>query len=132
GLFGQLVIAFVAVRSGHFTLLGLACMTVAIIAAGALAAWRYGPRAWPAVEGPWVLATIALVALALVLRDHPSYFIFQTGDMGEYINLANQVANGVNLLQSFPHGFTLFLASTNVLLGQAHTVAGVPALGIVL
>ena len=32
--------------------------------------------------------------------------------------------------QSFPHGFTLFLASTNLLLGEAHTVAGLPALGI--
>src|SRR3954453_1029245 len=50
--------------------------------------------------------------------------------MGEYVNRANRVAQGAPLLQSFPHGFTLFLASTNLLLGEAQTVAGLPALGV--
>ena len=52
--------------------------------------------------------------------------------MGEYVNLANATARGANLVESFPHGFTMYLASTNLLLGQAHTVGGLPALGIML
>src|SRR4051794_14956440 len=58
GLFAQLVIAFVALRSGHFSLLGLGCLTLAVVAGGAIAGWRFGPRAWPVMEGPWVLGSV--------------------------------------------------------------------------
>ncbi len=75
---------------------------------------------------------LVVVAVALVLRQGPSYFIFQTGDMGEYVNRANIVVNAGKLSSGFPHGFVFFLANTNLLLGRAHTVAGLPALGVLL
>src|SRR5262249_8192727 len=86
--------------------------------------------AWPHADGWWTAAVALFVVIALVLRTRPSYFIFETGDMGEYVNRANRVAQGAPLLQSFPHGFTMYLASSNALFGQAQTVAGLPALGV--
>jgi hypothetical protein len=132
GLALQLVIAFVAIRTGHFTMTGLVLFTLVIIGAGTGAGIRTGFRQWPRFEWRWVAGVVVVGGLALVLRRHPSYFIFETGDMGEYVNLANIVARGSNLVESFPHGFTLFLAGTNLLLGRAHTVDGLPALGIIL
>ena len=73
---------------------------------------------------------VVLVGVALVLRQGPSYFIFETGDMGEYVNAANILAHTGKLSASFPHGFTVFLGGTSLLFGQAHTVAAVPALGV--
>jgi hypothetical protein len=130
GLLVQLAVAFVLMRTDHFTRLGAGVLTAVVIVAGVIGCrWR-AARAWPEFDVRWVGAVIALVAVALLFRTHPTYFIFETGDMGEYVNRANRVAQGAPLLQSFPHGFTLFLASTNLLLGEAHTVAGLPALGI--
>lgn len=132
GLVAQLAIGIIALRTGSFGTTGLAVMTLVVIAAGVAGAIARHRIEWPSVDVPWALITAGLVLAALVLRGRPSYFIFETGDMGEYINRANDVAIGKNLVQSFPHGFIVFLASTHVLLGQARTVAGLPALGIVL
>ncbi|MFM8971738.1 MAG: hypothetical protein ACKOOG_03675 [Actinomycetota bacterium] len=77
-------------------------------------------------------AVAAIAAVAVVLRHLPAYFIFMTGDMGEYVNRANVLAAGGGLVDSFPHGFTVFLAMTAELLGRSRTVAGVPALGVLL
>jgi hypothetical protein len=132
GLIAQLTIGIALVRAGHFTQPDVALVT-AIVVAGGLGAggWRLF-REPPAVDIRWLVPLSVLLAVALALRAHPSYFIFETGDMGEYVNLANVTARGVNLVESFPHGFTMYLAASNLLLGQAHTVGGVPALGIML
>jgi hypothetical protein len=130
GLLVQLAIAFVLMRTDHFTRLGVGVLTLLVIVAGVVGCrWR-AAREWPEFDARWVGAVIVLVVVALFLRTHPTYFIFETGDMGEYVNRANRVAQGAPLLESFPHGFTLFLASTNLLFGEAHTVAALPALGI--
>ncbi len=66
-----------------------------------------------------------------MLRRHPSYFAFNVGDMGGYVNGANALAAG----RHFGHrlqGFTVFLAGTTELLGPARTVSGLPAIGILL
>jgi hypothetical protein len=52
--------------------------------------------------------------------------------MGDYVNTANVFRQGGPLIASQPQGFTVFLSGTNLLLGEAHTVAGVPALGAAL
>jgi hypothetical protein len=132
GLILQLAIGFVLMRSGHFYRLDLALATLVVIGIGlALGGWRLFVNP-PALGGWWAVLTFGIGALAIVLRTHPSYFIFETGDMGEYVNFGNQVARGAPLIQSFPHGFTMFLASSNMLLGRAHTVGGLPALGVTL
>jgi hypothetical protein len=131
GLLVQISIAIIALRTAHFSLTALGVMTLVIAGSGvAIAVARHVQ--WPRMDRPWLLVTLALVVVALFLRRHPSYFLWESGDMGEYVNRANRVADGANLVQSFPHGFTMYLASTRALLGEAHTVAGLPALGIVL
>ena len=59
--------------------------------------------------------------------------MFQTGDMGGYVNAANiLLVKGGTALGRQPQGFTLFLRETNMLLGRPNTVAGLPALGAIL
>ena len=83
----------------------------------------------PALVG---LATLALIVVALWIRHAPSYFLFQTGDMGGYVNGANiLLVKGGTSFGRQPQGFTLFLRETNLLLGRANTVAGLPALGAI-
>jgi hypothetical protein len=130
GLLLQLAIGFVLMRTGHFYRFDLAVATLIVIGIGiACGGWRLFVHP-PALDGWWAAATFGVAALAIVVRTHPSYFIFEVGDMGEYVNMGNQIARGIPLLESFPHGFPVFLASSNVLLGQAHTVGGLPALGV--
>ena len=99
------------------------------------AAARYGRTAGaeggsaPAREGWIELAVVAvLVAVALWARRQPVNFVFQTGDMGEYVNNANLVARGQRLGSSFPHIFATLLSATRSLFGFTHTAAMVPAL----
>ncbi len=131
GLLAQLCIAFVAVRTGHFSASAFLVATIVLALVAVTVAVRRGRVVLPSPAPGWLtVAAVPLGVLALVARTHPAYFLFETGDMGEYVNLANRVARGSNLVQSFPHGFTLFLAASNVLLGQRHTVGGLPALGL--
>ena len=132
GLVAQLLFGIVALRTGHYSGVALGLMTVGFIAAGAIACVVWRSRVPVRRDLVWLLVLVGVVLVALFVRQHPSYFVFETGDMGEYINRANAVAEGSKLVQSFPHGFTVFLASTNVLLGEAHTVAGLPALGAIV
>lgn len=77
-----------------------------------------------------ILAGLAIATLAV--RVNPSYFLFETGDMGEYVNRANQLADGGGLVGSFPHGFTFLLASAHQLVGEASMVQLLPALGVAI
>jgi hypothetical protein len=130
GLTAQVGIGLVALRTGHFARSPIAVMTLVVIGAGIAWAWRRGGDPRPTLDPILEIGVLVILVIALALRRHPVYFIFETGDMGEYVNSANRVANGANLIESFPNGFTVFLASTKVLLGQSHTVSGLPALGI--
>ena len=51
--------------------------------------------------------------------------------MGGYVNSANILMRTARF-GTEPHGFTLFLRETNLVLGRANTVAGLPALGAVV
>jgi hypothetical protein len=131
GLLAQVAIGIVALRTGDYSLGLIGAMTLVIIAAGLIVAWRLGIRERPALDLPLLLSVVGLVAGALLLRRFPSYFAFRVGDMGEYVNGANQIAAGVRV-GNLPPGFTVFMAATNALLGEARTVSGLPALGVML
>lgn len=82
----------------------------------------------PAIAG--LVAGVLLVATAV--RAAPSYFIFMTGDMGEYVNGANQAARTGEIVSSFPHGLTALFTASNRLLGIDATVAILPFCGVLL
>jgi hypothetical protein len=148
GLLVQELVGVVALRTGHYSRPTVLVLTLIVVAAS-VAVFLRGRRASTgadrrdrveraaekhtrAIHTYTVVAMLVLVGIALVIRQGPSYFIFETGDMGEYVNAANILAHAGKLSASFPHGFTVFLAGANLLFGRAHTVAGVPALGVVL
>ena len=142
GLLVQELIGVAALRLGHYSRTTVLIVTLVVIAASIAvrlrirrpAAARAPARSGPAARVDLVLLAglVVVLGIALAIRQGPSYFIFETGDMGEYVNGANVLAHAGTLTASFPHGFTLFLSGTNLLLGRAHTVAGLPALGVLL
>jgi hypothetical protein len=127
GLLVQVAIGITALRTAHYSRVGLGVMTLTVIVVASIIAIRQRTHiTWPRLDVPWLLITLGLVAVALFLRKYPVYFLWESGDMGEYVNRANRIAEGANLLQSFPHGFTVFLASTHTLLGPSGTFAPRP------
>ena len=121
-----------AVRLGIFGAPALGGLAALWLAAWTVVLFRGGERIRPTRPDGGAIAVGAIALVALALRHLPAYFVFMTGDMGEYVNRANRLAAGRGLVDSFPHGFTVFLAETTELLGRARTVAGVPALGVLL
>jgi hypothetical protein len=138
GLVVELAVAIPLLHAGWYNPFSVLALTVVVAGAATLAIRRCaGPPADLAAlrtrETVLVGAgALVVVIAAFVIRDAPSYFIFQTGDMGDYVNTANVFRQGGPLIAAQPQGFTLFLSSTNLLLGEANTVAGVPALGVAL
>ena len=142
GLVVELFVAIVLLHAGYYNGVTVLVFTVAIVGGAVFALRRTGARAGlpapdrsglrslrPALMG---IATLALIVLGLWIRKSPSYFIFQTGDMGGYVNSANILRRAGMPFGVQPPGFTLFLRETNLLLGKADTVAGLPALGAIL
>ncbi len=78
------------------------------------------------------LLVLGISAIALWARRQPINFVFQTGDMGEYVNNANEIARGERLGASFPHLFSNFLATSRALFGYMNTAVIVPAIGAIL
>lgn len=79
----------------------------------------------------WALL-VGVVVVALWARRQPINFVYQTGDMGEYVNNANQIARGDRLGPSFPHVFSTVLAAIRAVWGYSHTTVFLPALGAIL
>jgi hypothetical protein len=149
GLVVEVIVGATLLRTGHYSRSAVLAVSLVVIAVSvALRIWLgvrrkrstatddddddSRPRRRVPSEALALAALALIVLVAIVLRRGPSYFIFMLGDMGEYVNNANILAASGRLTGSFPHGFTVFLGGTNLLLGQAHTVAGLPALGIML
>jgi hypothetical protein len=142
GLVVELFVAIVLLHAGHYSRLTALGFTLLIVAGAVIAIRVTGARSGvpsadlsllrrlePVLIG---LATLALIVVALRIRHAPSYFIFQTGDMGGYVNSANILTRAGQPFGTEPQGFTLFLRETSLLLGRANTVAGLPALGAIL
>ncbi|MGO9877324.1 MAG: hypothetical protein ACLPVY_26385 [Acidimicrobiia bacterium] len=141
GLVVELFVAVVLLHAGYYSPITAFVFTAVVTLGSAFVLRRRGRRgeraavdlsrlreAEPALFG---LITIVLVVAAVWIRRAPSYFIFQTGDMGGYVNSANILMRTARF-GTEPHGFTLFLRETNLVLGRANTVAGLPALGAAL
>src|SRR4029078_3479078 len=98
----------------------------ACAAAASLVARRGACRGGPRLDVALAAGAVGLVAVALLLRQHPSSFAFSVRDLGGYVNGGDAIGE-----RRWPgqliHGFTVFLAGTNVLLGKSHTVSGLPA-----
>ncbi len=81
---------------------------------------------------PLGVAMAGVLVLAVALRGDPVYFLYQTADFGEYVNRANVLAGGGPFIRWFLHLFSVCLALSTVVAGQAGTVAILPFLGLVL
>jgi len=81
------------------------------------------------------MAYLGLLAVsgfgALVVRSRPIEFLFQTGDMGEYVNNAIALSDGRGLAGGFPPGFSSALAFSYSLGGIDALAATIPALALV-
>jgi hypothetical protein len=127
-----LAVGIVLAHAGALGRVQVAAPTLVLVAALAVPAWR----ARPLVDRPRVttfgVALAAVLVVALVLRRHPFYFLYQIADFGEYVNRANVLAAGGPFTEWFTHGFSVLLALSNVALGQAGTVDAVPFLGMLV
>jgi hypothetical protein len=128
-LLWYLLVGLGAARLYLFDSVAILAPTLLVAAAVGLAAARSLPR----IELPRPSLTLWLVlaslALGFYLRRDAIYFIYETDDMGEYVNRANRLALDRGLIQSFPHAFTVVLGLSRLALGPAQTVAVVPLLG---
>lgn len=93
------------------------------------------PRSWSgSVDRPRFTLVGAAVTVAFlvgaVLRTRPSYFLYQIGDFGEYVNRGNVLADGGSFSMWFTHGFSVVLALGHVALGEAREVEIMPFLGL--
>ncbi|WP_454049414.1 hypothetical protein [Cellulomonas sp. Marseille-Q8402] len=87
----------------------------------------------PAV-GSAVRGTLWCVVLAgaALLRLREVEFIPWVGDMGGYVNWANELVRTGTLDASWPPLYSSYLAISTALFGTAHTTAGMTAVGLVL
>jgi hypothetical protein len=138
GLLVEMLVAIGLLHAGWYHPLGVLAASAVVVGGATFGLRRWGRRpsdlsGLRGVEAALVGAgVLVLVGAALAIRHAPSYFIFQTGDMGDYVNTANMFRQGTSLRAAQPQGFTVFLSGTNLLLGEARTVAGLPALGTML
>jgi hypothetical protein len=142
GLIVELFVAIVLLHNRHYSRpTALACSIVIVggVVAGMYHASRRRSLPRTDLSRPKTLeatvvalAAFVMIFVALRIRSAPSYFIFQTGDMGGYVNSANILTRAGAPFGLQPQGFTLFLRETNLVFGKARTVAGLPTLGAVL
>jgi len=138
GVVVEMFVAIVLLHAGHYSPWTALIATLLIVGAATIAIrWFGGPAAelssLRGLDAALIGAgALVFVVVALHIRHAPSYFIFQTGDMGGYVNTANILRRSGGPYGTQPQGFTLFLRETNLVLGRANTVAGLPALGAAL
>lgn len=84
-------------------------------------------RAWP-----MTIVWIAIFAIAILLRLNSVNFLPWVGDMGAYVNWANEFARTGDLVSSWPPLFPVYLAMSSFAFGIAHTGSAVGLGGILL
>ena len=134
GTVGLIVLMAVSIGLGQldvFTTATLVVVVALLVVAAAAVSWRAGFVLVPVVDRAAV-AVSALGACCLVPSARASSFIFQTGDMGAYVNSANVLADRGSIGEGFPHGFTVLLADAHLLIGEANVRLVMPALGALL
>ena len=112
-------------------LLGLLWLGAAVFAVvrrvGLPSLWRPRGRDWLLV-GTWV----AVIVGALLLRLRDSNFIPWVGDMGAYVNWANEYVRLGEFKATWPPFFPAFLTISSAIFGPELTTAAVPFTGILL
>ncbi|WP_213814357.1 hypothetical protein [Glaciihabitans sp. dw_435] len=89
--------------------------------------WRPRARQW------WLTAAWAVVLIgSLLLRLRQSNFLPWVGDMGAYVNWANEFVRTGTLQATWPPFFSSYLAIGSSLFGPGLTAAAVPLGGILL
>lgn len=88
--------------------------------------WRLLNVRQAAIAGTWA----SLLVIAAVLRFRDVNFVMWTGDMGAYVNWANEFVRGGELLAEWPPLFTAFLSIATAVFGQDSTTAGVAVTGL--
>lgn len=91
---------------------------------------------WPLLpvrrELLWAIVLLVVLAAALILRRHTIDFITYTGDMGAYVNWANQFLRTGQLYASWPPFFPMFLAFGGLLTGAEGVTAIIAGTGLLL
>ena len=115
-----------------------ACVVMVLWCGTVVVAWRRR-GAWPAGVRPvarqdlaWGGAWGAVLAVALVVRLRPADFLPWVGDMGAYVNWANELVRTGELRATWPPLLSADLAVSGLLFGTAGTTAGVPLMGMCL
>ncbi|MCU1375699.1 MAG: hypothetical protein JWO68_2985 [Actinomycetia bacterium] len=83
----------------------------------------------PGLLGLLLAATFVAGA---ALRTKAAYFIYDIGDFGEYVNRGNVLADHGSFTQWFTQGFSVLLALSHVVLGEAHEVDVMGFLGLLV
>lgn len=87
----------------------------------------------PARSDRWlIVAWVILVVGTIALRLRSVNFLPWVGDMGAYVNWANEFVRTGTLLATWPPYFSSYLAISSRLFGAALTTAGIPLAGLVL
>ncbi|GAA4265362.1 hypothetical protein [Frondihabitans peucedani] len=122
-----------------YSWIGVAGLVLAVLVELAVVAFIVTRRrqfAWPAApvrrEIVWIAVLVVILAVALLLRRHPSDFVEYTGDMGAYTNWADQFLRTGTLQSSWPPVFSMFLVLGGLLTGASGVTAIVPLTGLVL
>jgi hypothetical protein len=118
GLPGPIIIAVLWVGSIVFAI---------VTRAGFPSLWRPVRRDWFLV-GAWAVVLIAAIALRLRSVN----FLPWVGDMGAYVNWANEFVRTGTLHATWPPLFSSYLAIAGALFGPAYTTAAVPFAGLLL
>jgi hypothetical protein len=136
-LFGFLTLTLAPTMYGWLGIAGavitgaawLACVVAAVVLRrGSL------PRPLTRRDGTTALVVAAVVVgvAAVVLRLHVVEFLPWVGDMGAYVNWANEFARTGQLTAGWPPLFPSYLALASWLLGPALTTATIPLAGLAL
>jgi hypothetical protein len=113
-----------------FTLFSLlTAVTIVALALFAVSASRFSELKLPGRISWEGIALAILVLLALYVRRDPTNFVYMTGDMGEYVNVASLLARTGSIFESFPHLFTAVLAIPVLFAGPEATVGLMPLFG---
>lgn len=128
---GVVIVMLTGVLFGRMGLYGFAWALILVVtAAGYLGVARLVRR--PSATGTRLLVVIAASGLAaLVFRSSPIEFLFQTGDMGEYVATGIRLAESGIPSRGFPPGFSSTLAFSFALGGLPVLSSTVVALSLV-
>lgn len=115
---------------------GLGLAVVVELALVAFLLRRRQDLVWPTLpvrrELVWAVAFVVVLAVALVLRRHTIDYITYTGDMGAYVNWANQFLRTGGLHASWPPFYPMFLVLGGLLTGAKGVTAIVAITGLLL